>query len=211
MPRRGPRSALIAAVAAAALLAGCGSDSQDAQPKEASTKGKGPFAGRTEDRNVFIVLGGSAGKVRAYVCDGNGDKVSLAAWFEETMSSDTIDVENDGGVRIQASYTAKSATGTVTLTSGRKLAFTIPKATGPAGAYVANKTVSGVEYIGRWVVLNDGETRGAVAVNNPSKRLIAPGPQTDLAPARHGPGVKVNVAGPGEMIAEYKIKWDAIP
>jgi hypothetical protein len=119
----------------------------------------GSFAGRVDGTNVLVglVVGEADRETLAYVSDGK----SVATWFEGHAEVDAVELTSYGA-QFTARLSTAAATGTVTLADGRVLQFTASPTSGEAGLYRGTRTAGGLEYIGGWIVLPDGEQRGTV-------------------------------------------------
>ena len=131
------------------------------------------FVGRTSDTDIFVALSTDGAKTAAYLCDGdpraNTPDVSpgVAAWFS-TDARDTgsgIDITTDkAGIHVAFGDTA---VGTVSL-AGATFTFDLPstetavEAGSDAGFYIGDELVDGKRVLGGWIVLADGQQRGAV-------------------------------------------------
>jgi hypothetical protein len=142
-------------VLAAAVGAGCGTD------HPVTT-----FVGPTSDPSIFLALSTDDAKTAAYLCDGDPsagqpDKApGVSVWFTGAASGE-LDLATNS-TAVHATIEADVASGTVTL-AGTTLTFDIPaEASTDAGLFIADETVNGSRVLGGWIVLADGEQRGAV-------------------------------------------------
>ena len=168
-PRRFSTGLVALAAAAGLLLAACGGDDgggkQDAA-KSTAQGAVGNFVGRASSADAFVALsvadapaqakGGR--EVLAYVCNGK----EIGQWFRGEAGKDGAALTAASGARLEAKLSANKATGTVTLSDGRKLAFDASPATGDAGLYRARGQVAGADVLAGWVLLPDGEQRGTL-------------------------------------------------
>jgi hypothetical protein len=128
--------------------------------------------------------------VMVYLCNGNELSVWLADEFagqEVTLARGDISVtltiaENEisgtvsmDGVSSQSLTAARSAT--VSLANVEPDLFTAERGTGDAGLYRAEATIDGMDYIGGWIILNDGRQLGAVTVDG----VVVANPKLDTA------------------------------
>ncbi len=149
---------MLGALAAACLiLAACGG-----QPT-ASTGIAAAWTGKVDGTDAYIAIASNGTELMAYVCDSQ----SVAQWFHGEAGKDkldlvagTVDLSNETA-KLIATLTQDSATGTVTLADGQTHTFTATKATGDGGLYRSEETVNNEQLVGGWVVLNDGQLRGA--------------------------------------------------
>jgi hypothetical protein len=116
------------------------------------------------DGNLFVAidlieLNGAEEEraVRAYLCNG----ADVAVWLTGQFSGDEVTLVS-GDTRI-ALTNISSASGVISLEGEAEAPFSTTLATGNAGLYRAEATVEGLDYIGGWIVLNDGQQRGAIA------------------------------------------------
>lgn len=115
------------------------------------------FVGYVENSDAFIALAQLDGEVMAYVCNGR----NVATWLRGSASEDGIDL-TAGEARLRATYERGGITGTFTSAQGGSHAFRARPAAQGAGFYRAAQTVAGLGYVGGWIVLSDGQQRGAV-------------------------------------------------
>jgi hypothetical protein len=133
---------------ASVLLTACGG----------ASAASGSFAGRVDGSDAFIsIVAHKNGKVTAYVCDG----AIISEWFKGDLNGSSIDLTNANGAHLTADLSADSTNGTFTPSGGSALNFTTSAVTQPAGLYRAEETVDGVKYVDGWIVLPDGDVRGA--------------------------------------------------
>jgi hypothetical protein len=97
--------------------------------------------------------------IRAYLC--NGAEVSV--WMTDQFSGDEVTLVS-GDTRIVLT-SINSASGVVSLAGGAEVPFTANLATGEAGLYRAEGTFEGQDYVGGWIVLNNGQQRGAITLD----------------------------------------------
>jgi hypothetical protein len=105
------------------------------------------------------------GRARAYVCDGTPRRAgTLADWFGGPVR-DGIFAATSGQhhVRLAARLGPRRGTGTVTLTDGRTLPFTITVAgaTHQAGIFAGTARYRDRTYRAGWILLPGGDERGA--------------------------------------------------
>ena len=147
------------------------------------------FVGPVENSDAFIALSRVGESVLAYVCDG-GD---TATWLKGEATGSAFDLTS-GHARLRATLRDGRLAGTFTSAQGGSHAFVAQRAAEGAGFYRAATTVAGVAYVGGWILLRDGQQRGAVKADG----AIIPGPQPTLDPAR----TEVSLPGGGSLIAE---------
>ncbi|HNC09053.1 MAG TPA: hypothetical protein PLX14_10140 [Anaerolineales bacterium] len=137
----------------------------------------GSWVGRVDGTDAFIAIASNGSEVLAYICDGQtitqwlhgdaGDKVDL--------DTGNIDISADGN-SLLAALTVDSASGSITY-NGQTYTFTAERAAGDAGLYRSEETINGENWVGGWVVLNDGQLRG-MSVNLNTNSLQ---PQTTIS------------------------------
>ena len=133
----------------------------------------GTFVGTVDGTDAFVALVPQEdNSLIAYVCDGQ----TISTWFKGERNENAVDLTAANGARLQASLEADTATGSITLTDGQTYAFTTQLATGGAGLYRAEETISGADYVGGWIILNDGSQRGAVngITDGTSNTIVGP-------------------------------------
>jgi hypothetical protein len=147
------RQAVVIIGLLAMLLAGC----QASAPKAQS------FVGQGSNSNAFVGIVNENGSVTAYACDGTETTVTTAEWFKGSAANGAFDLTSANGAHLTGAITTQGVTGTMTQTDGRSFAFTIGPASGNAGVYRADQTTGNGTYTGGWIVLPNGDQRGAVA------------------------------------------------
>ncbi len=142
------------------LLAACGGA---AEPLS------GSFVGKVDGSDAFIaVVLHTDGAVTAYVCDST----TISEWFKGSVDGASLSLTNADGARLSADLAAGSFDGTFTTSEGISLNFSVTEADQPAGLYRDEDTVDGVDLVAGWIVLPDGDQRGAVSGGG--KLLSAP-------------------------------------
>jgi hypothetical protein len=96
--------------------------------------------------------------IRAYVCDG----ADVSIWMTGQFSGDEVTLAS-GDHRIVLTR-LNSVSGTLSLAGGDEVPFTAERATGEAGLYRTETTFEGMDYIGGWIILNNGQQRGALTL-----------------------------------------------
>lgn len=136
---------------ASLFLAACGGGTQTVS---------GSFVGKVDGSDAFIaVVLHTDGTVTAYVCDS----VSISEWFMGNVDGSSLDLTNASGARLTADLAPDSFTGTFTGSDGSPLSFSVQQEDEPYGLYRGEDTVDGVDLVAGWIVLPDGEQRGAVS------------------------------------------------
>ena len=169
----------------------------DRQLKEIKAETATRFVGKVEGTDAFIGVENRASELTAYVCDSK----NLAVWMTGKVSGNAFSAAN-GPVSMTGTLSGdgKQLTGSVALPDGSKHAFTADQAQPPAGLYEARAPAEkGIVRAG-WVVLANGEQRGAAKTGDVVKPvdqvsdelrvklggesvpvIPAPGPVTDKA------------------------------
>jgi hypothetical protein len=103
-----------------------------------------------------------------YLCDG----AEVSTWlFGEAVGGSTILETTDARIEVLLGH--ESVVGVVERTGAAPTTFVAELATTDAGLFRAVETFDGQEYVGGWIVLDDGRQRGAltlggVVVENPT-------------------------------------------
>ena len=123
------------------------------------------YVGQVQTENAWIGLSSTGKRMVAFVTDGSqGHQPTFAQWFRGAATNGTVDTtatSKAGSDRLQAMLTNNTATGTVTLASGKSLAFTanaVPTSDQTAGLYRSEHEVNNQRYVAGWVVLPAGTT-----------------------------------------------------
>jgi hypothetical protein len=171
---------ICACIALIVVTAACNGAATPPQPEptsEAAADDLTTYVGDV-DGNLFIALdvielnGAQEERaVRAYLCDG----ADVAVWLTGQFSGDQVTLVS-GDTRV-ALTNMNSASGTLSLEGEAEVPFTTTLATGDAGLYRAEATFDGLDYIGGWIVLNDGQQRGAITMDG----LVTENPTLDVA------------------------------
>ena len=139
------------------LLAACGSSTYSPAPTPTATSVsdvKGDFAGITNSVN-FISLSTEGPLLVAYVCDGTPTHhITEAQWFKGVVTRNVVSLTAKGGAHLVATLSAQSATGTVTLASGKSFSFTTHALASQkdAGLFRSEQTVGKARYLAGWVL-----------------------------------------------------------
>jgi hypothetical protein len=109
-----------------------------------------------------------------YICDGQPDKgtVSIAEWFIGPVTDKTIDVTNPSGNRVQVTLTDTLADGSFTFADGSVKTFSIGLSFDNSALYRSEFTFGEVSFVGGWLILPNGQVRGAVF--NKSTSTLSP-------------------------------------
>ena len=149
------------------LLAACGGSTYSPAPTPTATSVsdvKGDFAGVTNSVN-FISLSTEGPLLVAYVCDGTPTHhITEAQWFKGVVTRNVVSLTAKGGAHLVATLSAQSATGTVTLASGKSFSFTTHALASQkdAGLFRSEQTVGRARYLAGWV-LSPGSGAAAAA------------------------------------------------
>ena len=138
----------------------------------------GVFVGRVADTDAFVAVVMKERDVVAYVCDGSEAGVSLWGWFAGELVDDHTTLVSTTGMALLLDGSGATPTGAVIPThskGGTPLAFTTEPATGNAGLWRAQGIVDDIPVLAGWVVLNDGQQRGALVARGLGFPAVLPG------------------------------------
>jgi hypothetical protein len=135
-----------------------------------------------------------------YLCDG----ADISTWIFGETTGDSVILEA-GDTRVALSLGEDSVTGEVEQAGAAPQAFIAEFAVEDAGVFRAVETVDGQDYVGGWVVLNDGRQRGALTLGgavleNPTLDLTIREAETSIG--RMGSNCFIN-PHTGERICRY--------
>ncbi len=134
----------------------------------------GSFVGPTEGSESFVAIVTNGDTVMGYVCDGE----TTAEWFTGAAARDSIDLTSAGSIDLVAQRgTGDTLDGTVTAGDGTESSFSTTRVDldGTQGGLCRGiLQVDGVTYTGGWIVLPDGQQRGAVIGDDGSKLFDVP-------------------------------------
>jgi hypothetical protein len=117
------------------------------------------FVAVTQNPQAFVAIVTSGDKTLAYVCDGE----KIAEWYRGRAVNGSISLTSTGGAsKIQAKLNGDVWEGVIALEGDRNWAFKAAGATSPAGLYRSDDVLNSARFLGGWVVLNNGDQRGAV-------------------------------------------------
>jgi hypothetical protein len=110
--------------------------------------------------NPFVAVVTTQNKAIAYICDGE----VLAEWFRADLQPGGLFEARSTSKKsgITAQVNAGSVVGAITLESGTVIQFRATPADGLAGLYRSDDNIDNQRFLGGWVVLPNGEQRGAV-------------------------------------------------
>jgi hypothetical protein len=110
--------------------------------------------------NPFVAVVTTRDKAIAYICDGD----VLAEWFRADLQADglfeTRSTTKKSGITAQVN--AGSVVGAITLETGKVIQFRAMPTDGMAGLYRSDQSINNQRFLGGWIVLANGEQRGAV-------------------------------------------------
>lgn len=130
----------------------------------------GSFVGKAQGSEAFIAFVAKDNKVLAYLCDGS----KLADWFRLVQDeSGAVEGRSSSGVRLQAKLGAQEIKGTVTLADGKALEFSATPISGEAGLYRSESQINGTDYLGGWIVDQQGQQRGLVIGGGGNRVAVA--------------------------------------
>ncbi len=104
----------------------------------------------TPDRKAVVV----------YLCDGAG----VSTWLFGEAIGESVVIE-DGDTVVDLSLTDEDVYGVLEQAGEAPRVLVLELATGDAGLYRAVETIGGDDYVGGWIVLNDGRQRGAIVLD----------------------------------------------
>ena len=132
--------------------------------QERAEKRVDSFAGRvTDNENEFVGIGINGDDVFIYLCDGDAAEgnVSIAEWFAGKIEDNRIDITAPNGNHVEVDFQEGLALGKITLNDGTVKEFTLDQSAG-GRLYRSEFTIDETRYVGGWLVLSDGDVRGAV-------------------------------------------------
>jgi hypothetical protein len=127
--------------------------------------------GALDGTRAYVAVSLHDGRVRVYVCDGEGRRApTIAAWLKGRWDGTTPLVLRSGGVVVTLAPLAPdgSISGTVRAFSGPH-PFRVVLASGPAGLYDGVAGKRGLRL--STIVLADRSSRGAIVATRPPKRV----------------------------------------
>lgn len=130
------------------------------------------FVGQVQDSQAFIAFQVSDSQVRVFVCDGTKTSISYWDWFTGQFANGSLEVTAADGEKLSAQLEDNGITGTVTLKDKKPHKFTASRASGTAGLIRTEFTMDGVDYVGGWIVLPDGQVRGGIQDKKGKKKPL---------------------------------------
>jgi hypothetical protein len=120
------------------------------------------YVGPITGTNMFIGLAVENDIVTAYVCDS----ATVSIWFKGMQAGDGAVLTAANGASVLVSIAGDEATGTLTLPDGTTHVFAA-QAGSQAGLFRLDRELDEGPYLlGGWIVLPNGEQRGALSANN---------------------------------------------
>lgn len=130
------------------------------------------FVGQVQDSQAFVAFQVSDSQVRVFVCDGTKTSISYWHWFTGQFANGSLEITAPDGEKLSAQLEDNVITGTVTLGDKKPHNFTATRASGTAGLIRTEFTIDGVDYVGSWVFLSDGQVRGGIADKKGQKKPL---------------------------------------
>jgi hypothetical protein len=159
----------------------------------------GTYVGAVEGTDMYAaVVVGPDGAALAYLCDGTGNAVD---WVAGGFGGGVAGLSNDGGTFVELRIQGDGISGTVARGDDAAVTFSAALAEAPAGLYRATASFADGDYVGGWIVLEDGTQRGTV------RRYETPLPERPFAPVLDLDALVVEVPG-GVLRAERQASDD---
>ncbi|MCI0698120.1 hypothetical protein L0337_39710 [candidate division KSB1 bacterium] len=126
---------------------------------------KGSFAGKVEGTDAFIALVTNGKRTITFYCDGKPDAPpAIYGWFDGNVKENRFNLTNAMGDKLVGEFKQDAASFTLNLGSGKQFGPHVERVTGKAGLWRAEETINGITWIGGWILLPNGEQRGALRV-----------------------------------------------
>ncbi len=141
-----------------------GSDSAEGPAESQSAPLAATWGGTVEGTDAFVAVASNGTEVMAYVCDGK----SIATWFKAADGSDGVNLASgdlaitSGTLTLQTKLTTDALSGSIILADGSSHKLVGTRLSGDAGLYRSEEKIDGEDNVGGWVVLSDGQLRGAL-------------------------------------------------
>ena len=158
--RFGPLSSMLAALMSI-LLISCssgGDDETEIQAAAPTALRDASFAGRTEDQNLFAAVLTHADGVEAYFCDGK-----RSYWFKGVPSEGVLELREASGAKLLLELAGDVVVGRL-VADGATTRFDLPQVNGDV-LFRSDTFAGDTRVLGGWIVLPDGQQRGAIKVN----------------------------------------------
>jgi hypothetical protein len=136
------------------------------------------FAGRTAEPNLFAAVVTHGNGMDVYFCDGTRD-----FWFRSVSSDVVQELEDSTGAKLSLEFVDNMVVGHLSVGEART-SFALPKVQHEA-LYRAEANVGEKRMLGGWIVLANGEQRGAIRQANSvtvASTLVASPPGGNLPP-----------------------------
>jgi hypothetical protein len=116
--------------------------------------------GASTGPSPFVAVVTTQTRAIAYICDGE----QIAEWFRADLQAGGLfearSTTKKSGITAQVN--AGSVVGAITLETGKVISFRAIPADGTAGLYRSDDSIDNQRFVGGWVVLPNGDQRGAV-------------------------------------------------
>ena len=139
------------------------------------------FVGLLEGGNAAIAVVLDGRMVLAYVCDGTPGGVATWGWFAGEREGTHLELVATNGAVLFLDLSGETPSGSLLSRMGETLAYTTEAARVPAGLWRAQGQVAGQPVLAAWVVLNDGQQRGAKVQAGVAQPVGFIDPTTDLS------------------------------
>jgi hypothetical protein len=117
------------------------------------------YVAATQNPQAFVAIVTSGDKTLAYVCDGD----KIAEWYRGRAVNGSLSLTSTGGAsKLTAKLDGGVWDGAITLEGDRSWTFRALTASAPAGLYRSDDVLNSARFLGGWVVLGNGDQRGAV-------------------------------------------------
>lgn len=130
------------------------------------------FVGQVKDSQAFIAFQITGSQVRVFVCDGTQTSISYWHWFTGEFANGSLEITATDGEKLTAQLADSVITGTVTLGDKKPHDFTATLGGGSSGLIRTEFTIDGVDYVGGWVFLPDGQVRGGIQDKKGKKKPL---------------------------------------
>lgn len=166
------------------LLVACGGDPGNDETASNTTETLSTlnYAGPVKNSAAFIGFALKGDQVTAYICDSQ----NIAAWLDGKWNGENLNLTSTDGTTLQAKKDAKAISGTVQLSDGQPLNFSVPPVGDRAGIFLNEEIQDDQLLETGWIILADGQERGLTIVTNPyykGKHLKLPNRPGIIIPA----------------------------
>jgi hypothetical protein len=105
----------------------------------------------------------SANNVTAYVCDGTETQFARTfEWFNGALEGNAFELTSKMGAHLTGTLGADGVEGSFVTADGVSMAYRAAEVEADAGLFDSTIFSSGTKYVAAWIVLPDGQQRGAV-------------------------------------------------